>query len=234
VTPSLRLGCGFLMLALSACVTRPRPAPPVEGTAPANGTAPPVEGTAPSSVAALAAAIEADARRSDRESDSKARGELAAEAGRYADACLARDPEAAACLYGRAVALGLGARAHPGRAGEFLNNMLDNLARAESADPNYDEAGPARVRALVLLRAPGWPLGPGDAEAGLVAARRAVTLRPLYPPNLLALAEALAKTGDEIGARGNYARAHDAALALPDAADRDEWLHEAEQGLLRK
>jgi len=154
-----------------------------------------------------------------------------ADASRDAEACLSREPQTAACLYGRAVALGLEARAHPTRAGELLSSMLDNLARAETADPNYDEAGPARVRALVLTRAPGWPLGPGDAEAGLVAARRAVTLRPLYPPNLLALAEALAKSGDSSGARENYARAHDAALALPAAADRDQWLLEAGRGL---
>jgi hypothetical protein len=151
-----------------------------------------------------------------------------------ADPCLSREPQAAACLYSRALALGLEARAHPTRAGELLNTMLDTLARAESADPDYDEAGPARVRALVLIRAPAWPLGPGDAEAGLAAARRAVSLRPLYPANLLALAEALAKTGDSNTARETYARARDAALALPAATDRDEWLREADQGLQRK
>ena len=209
------------MLAVAGCATPPRPAPPVLSEE-------------PSSVAALAAAIEADAKRSDHEPDSKIRGELAAEASRDAEACLSREPQAAPCLYWRSVALGLEARVHPTRAGEMLNSMLDTLRRAEIADPNYDEAGPARVRALVLVRAPGWPLGPGDAEAGLVAARRAVTLRPLYPPNLLALAEALAKTGDASGAREYYARARDAALALPAAADRDEWLREAEQGLQRK
>jgi hypothetical protein len=213
--------CGFLVLAITACATRPPPPAPNLGTEPA-------------SVDALAAAIEADAKRSDHEPDSKIRGEMAAEASRDAEACVAREPQAAPCLYGRAVALGLEARAHPTRAGELLGNMIETLGRAESADPNYDEAGPARVRALVLVRAPGWPLGPGDAEAGLVAARRAVTLRPLYPPNLLALAEALAKTGDASGAREYYARARDAALALPAAADRDEWLREAEQGLQRK
>jgi hypothetical protein len=188
----------------------------------------------PSSVAELAAAINADSKHSDHEADSKIRGELAADAGRDADACLSREPQAAACLFGRAVALGLEARVHPTRAGELLNAMLDALARAETADPNYEEAGPARVRALVLIRAPGWPLGPGDADAGLVAARRAVALRPLYPPNLLALAESLAKTGDRNGARENYSRARDAALALPDTPDRDEWLREADQGLQRK
>jgi len=217
------------MISVVGCATRPES--PHQVTAPLP-QAPP--GAEPSSVPALAAAIEADSRRSDRETDSKTRTELAADAGRDAQACLAREPEAAACLYGHAVALGLEAKAHPTRAGELLNGMLDALARAESADPAYDEAGPARVRALVLLRAPGWPLGPGDAEAGLAAARRAAALKPLYPPNLLALAEALAKNGDASGARENYGKAHDAALSLSGAEDRDEWLREADQGLQRK
>jgi hypothetical protein len=182
----------------------------------------------------LAAAIDSDAKRSDHESDSKIRAELADDASRDAETCLAQAPQSAACHYGRAVALGLMARAHPTRAGELLNGMLDALARAESLDPGYEEAGPARVRALVLVRAPGWPLGPGDPEAGLVAARRAVSLRPLYPPNLLGLAEALAKTGDGAAARDSYQRARDAVLALPAGADRDEWLSQADQGLKRK
>lgn len=218
------------MLLVAGCAARIRPAPPAPST-PAMPPAPAMQGEEPSSAAALIAAIKAAAARSDHEPDGKIRGELAADASRDAQACLSREPQSAACLYGQAVALGLEARAHPAHAGEHLSAMLDNLARAEAADPNYDEAGPARVRALVLIRAPGWPLGPGDTEAGLVAARRAVALRPLYPPNVLALAEALTKSGDSGGASENYARAHDAALALPDAADRDEWLREADQGL---
>src|SRR5260370_1111029 len=114
---------------------------------------------------------------------------------------------------GRGVAVGLEAGAYPPRAGATLKNMLEAWGRAESADPNYDEAGPARVRALVLIRAPGWPLGPGDAEAGLAAARRAVALQPQYPPNLLAPAEALGKTGDPDGAPGKKAHARETALA---------------------
>jgi hypothetical protein len=111
--------------------------------------------------------------------------------------------------------------------------MLAELEGAEAADPGYDEAGPARVRALVLTRAPGWPLGPGDPAAGVIAARRAVNLRPQYPPNLLALAEALAKSADAPGARAAYQRARDEAIALPESADRDEWLREADRGLQR-
>jgi hypothetical protein len=214
------IGCGVLMLLLVACAARPQ--------------RPTVQSPLPTTVADLAAAIAVVSQRSDHESDSKVRGELAAEATRDAEACLARDPQAAACLYGHAIALGLETKAHPTRAGELLNNMLQALASAEAVDPNYDQAGPARVRALVLSRAPGWPLGPGDADAGLAAARRAVTLQPQYPPNLLALAEALAKTGDANGARESYARARDAAQALPPTADRDGWLREADQGLQRK
>lgn len=215
-----RLWWGLLMATVGGCVSQPRPAPP-----------PP--SAQPSSVGALAAAIEADAKRSDHESDSKARADIAAEASQDADSCLAQEPQSAACLYGRGIAFGLLARAHPARAGEFLNNMLDALAHADSADPNYDEAGPSRVRALVLLRAPGWPLGPGDADAALVAARRAVALKPQYPANLLALAEALAKTGDGSGARDAYSRARDAAIAMPASQDRDGWLRESDQGLAK-
>lgn len=220
---TLRFCCGLMVLALAACATQPRPAAP--------STEP---GAQPASVAELAAAIDADSKRSDQEADSTVRAALAADASRDADACLSREPQAAACLFGHAVALGLEARAHPTRAGELLKLMLDALAKAEAADPNYEEAGPARVQALVLIRAPGWPLGPGDPDAGLAAAWRAVAQRPHYPPNLLALAESLSKTGDRNGAKESYSRAHDAALALPETADREGWLREADQGLLRK
>src|SRR5260370_35627405 len=130
------------------------------------------------------------------------RGGCAAGASGDVEACLAREPQAGACRYGQAVSLGLETKDHPTRAGELLNKMLQALASAEAIDPNYDQAGPARVRALVLIRAPGWPVGPGDADAGLAAARRAVTLPPQYPPNLLARPEGLAQAGEPNGARG--------------------------------
>jgi hypothetical protein len=178
-------------------------------------------------------AITADARRSEHEPDPKVRAELADHASREAQGCLALAPHSAACLYGQALALGLEARAHPAHAGESLKQMLADLAAAEAVDPGYDEAGAARVQALVLSRAPGWPLGPGDPAAGVVAARRAVSLKPQYPPNLLALAEALAKSGDAQFARESYRRAREAALALPATPDRDEWLQEADRALRR-
>ena len=215
------LVCALVSLALAGCSLPKR----------ASG---PLPAGAPQSVDGLVAAIQADSARSDKESDGQARARLADEASSYADACIAKAPQAAGCLYGRGLAFGLEARAHPTSANDALKSMLDALGRADAVDPNYDQAGPSRVRALVLIRAPGWPLGPGDPDAGLVAARRAVELKPQYPPNLLALGEALAKTEDANGAHDAYAKARDAAQASPPGADRDEWVREAEQGLEKK
>lgn len=215
-------------LLLAACQAPLRP--PMPASTPAAAAQAPA---AAPSVADLAAAVAADARRADRESDSKIRASLADAAGRDADACLARAPQAAACLYSRALALGLAARAHPSQAGELLKRMLDALSAADTADDEYDDAGPARVRALVLARSPGWPLGPGDPEAAVTAARRAVSLRPQFPPNVLALGEALAKIGDARAA-DSFARARDLALALPPSGDRDDWLRDAQRGLLKE
>ncbi len=178
--------------------------------------------------------VKANSQRSDQEPDGGVRTDLAAQSSSAADACLALDAQAAACQYSKAVATGMEARAHPTRAVGLLSGMLQSLGNADSTDPNYDNAGPSRVRALVLIRAPGWPIGPGDPDAGLAAARRAVSLQPDYPPNALALAEALSKTGDEKGARESYAHARDLAQALPSGQERDGWLHDADEGLQRK
>jgi len=210
------LAAAAAALLLTACK-----APVLRSTAPATSM----------SVEQLAAAVAEDARRSDAESDAKIREQLAADAGRDAQACLERAPQAAACLYYHAIALGLEARAHPLRAGEALKGMLDALTGAEAADAQIDEAGPARVKALVLIKAPAWPLGPGDPESGLTSARRAVALKPQYPPNVLALAEAKAKTGDGSGAREAYGRARELSQSLPPSRDKDDWLRQADQGL---
>jgi hypothetical protein len=215
------LGCGALTVLVAGCALPKRPTGPLPASA-------------PTSVEGLAAAIQSDAARSDKAPDGSARAQLADEAGAYAQACLAKAPQGAGCLYGSGLAHGLEARAHPGSATESLQAMLAALTKADAADPNYDQAGPARVRAQVLLRAPGWPLGPGDPDAGLDSARRAVQLRPQYPPNLLVLGEALAKTGDAKGAHDAYTQARGAAQALPANEDRDGWIREADQGLQRK
>ncbi len=208
-----------LALFVAACATGPKPGPPIPPSA---------------TVADLAVQIAADSSRSETQADSRIRDGLADDAMRRALACLSRDARAAACLYGQAIALGLQAKSHPVEAVGLLNDMLQSLSSADAADPNYDQAGPSRVRALVLLRAPSWPLGPGDADAGLESARRAVMLQPQFPPNLLALAEGLAKTGNASGATEAYTKARTLAEALPATDDRQDWLRQADEGLRRR
>jgi hypothetical protein len=186
-------------------------------------------------VEGLAAAVKEEASRSDQDVDAKTRVDLAQQASVDADACVKLEPHSAACLFVSAVAMGLEARANPSFDSiAVLTDILQTLSRAESTDPNYDNAGPARVQALVYLRAPGWPLGPGDPQAGLEAARRAVALYPDYPPNRLAMAEAQLKTGDYKGARESFTHARDTAQALPASADRNDWLKQANEALRDK
>ena len=226
--PPTKFGVLALVAAICAvgCISGPKSSRP-DSRGPGHGQVP------GGSVTEYAATIKANAQRSDHESDGRVRADLAAQSSKAADACLALDPRAAACQYSKAVATGMEARAHPTFAVGLLSSMLQNLVNADSIDPNYDEAGPSRVRALVLLRAPGWPLGPGDTDAGLAAAQRAVALQPDYPPNVLALAEALSRTGDETGAREKYAHARDLAQAGPSGPERDDWLRDADDGLQR-
>ena len=89
--------------------------------------------------------------------------------------------------------------------------------------------------ALVLLRAPGWPTGPGDAERGLEQARRAVEVAPDYPPNQICLAEALAATDEPEKSREVLDHAMTLAREWRAAGDRDaeEWIQEIEKALLR-
>ncbi len=200
---------------------------------PRRPTGPPPS-SAPDTVEGLASAIRSVATRSDHAPDGETRARLADQAMSYADRCIAMAAQDPACLYGRALALGLQARAHPTSANASLKAMIEALNKVDASDPNYDQAGPARVRALVLLRAPGWPLGPGDADAGLTSARRAVELHPEFPPNQLALGEALGKTGDANGSRQAYERARDEATTYVSNEDRDGWLREANQALQSK
>jgi hypothetical protein len=113
--------------------------------------------------------------------------------------------------------------------------MVELLRKAIAAAPALDSAGPHRVLALVFLRAPGWPVGPGDPEAGLAEAREAARLFPDAPENQLALAEALGKNGSPEDARAAYQRALELATAAEQAGDpdADRLRAEASAGLKR-
>ena len=182
-----------------------------------------------SGVAPLLGAVEASTWLADHEPDARARGTAIDQSIEAARRCVERAPDAPACDYGLALALGLQARERPSTALDGLKLMVAKLRRAEKADPRLDRAGPSRVLALVLAKAPGWPLGPGDPESAVGEAKKAVSLFPQHAPNQLALSEALLATGaaDDAHAAAEKGLAlARAASADPDAAD---WIRDGER-----
>ena len=140
---------------------------------------------------ALLGAMRALAYRVEHERDAAARTKAAEEEVQLGQWCKKRAPSDAACDYRLAIALGQQARERPATGKDALGKMVELLHQAIAMAPTLDSAGPHRVLALVLLRAPSWPIGPGDTEAGLAEARAAARLFPDAPENQLALGEAL-------------------------------------------
>jgi tetratricopeptide (TPR) repeat protein len=184
-------------------------------------------------VEGLLGAMRAKAFRVERERDAATRTGLAQSAVDLGQWCERRDPGNSACAYGLAIALGQQARERPSTAKDGLARMTALLRRAIAADPRLDHGGPHRVLALVLLRAPGWPVGPGDPDEALGEARAAAALFPDAADNALVLAEALARTGHRDEARAAYERARALAERARAASDPDaeRWLAEARAGL---
>jgi hypothetical protein len=147
--------------------------------------------------------------------------QLADEAVELGQLCQRRDPAVAACDYRLAIALGEEAREHHAAGKDALNHMVELLRRTIARDPMLDHAGAHRVLALVLVRAPAWPAGPGDPDAGLDEAKAAAQLFPDDADNQLALAEALAHTDARDAAHVAYARALALAKASADPAAAD-------------
>jgi tetratricopeptide (TPR) repeat protein len=180
-----------------------------------------------------AGAIRAKAFRLGREKDPAARARLAQSAVAVGQLCEENAPASPLCDYWLAAALGLQARERTATAHDALPHMVDLLHRAARADPAVDRGGPLRLLALVLLRAPGWPLGPGDPEAALQEAQSAARIAPDHPPNQLALGEALQKNGRAAEAQTAYSEALRLATSAPFRDDPDAlgWANDARKAL---
>ena len=186
-------------------------------------------------VDALLGAMRAMTFRVERERDAALRARLAEEEVQLGQWCQRRAPGDPACDYRLAIALGQQARERPSTGKDALGKMVELLRKAIAAAPTLDSGGPHRVLALVLLRAPSWPIGPGDPESALDEARAAVRLFPDAPENQLALGEALGKNDRRDEARAAYQRALALAQAALDAGDPDaeRWRGDAAAGLER-
>ena len=181
----------------------------------------------------FAGAIRAKAFRIGREKDGAERLRLAESAVVVGQLCEHNAPGAPLCDYWFAAALGLQARERSATAKDALPRMTDLLRRAARADPAIDHGGPHRLLATVLLRAPSWPLGPGDPEAAVPEAQAAVGIDPDFAPNQLALGEALRKNDRSAEARAAYSKALRLATEAAARGDPDApgWVDEARAAL---
>jgi tetratricopeptide (TPR) repeat protein len=160
-----------------------------------------------------------------------AKAKLASEEVQLGQWCQQRAPTSPECDYRLAIALGQEARENVSMGRDAIKHVVELLHRAIARDPRLDEAGPHRVLSILLVRAPGWPIGPGDTDEGVAEATKAVELAPESAANQLVLAEALLASGDQGKARAAYQKAATLAAVNPDKLDGARQLVEARSGL---
>ena len=161
------------------------------------------------------------------------RGTLAEHEVELGQWCQRRAPENGECDYRLAIALGQQARERTSTGKDAMGKIVDLLHLAIARSPALESAGPHRVLALVLVRAPSWPIGPGDAEAALEEARAAVKAFPNTADNQLALGETLAANDKRDEAHAAYEKARGLAEAAHAAGDPEAtgWLKDAQAGI---
>jgi tetratricopeptide (TPR) repeat protein len=186
-----------------------------------------------SRVDGLIGAAQASSWLIEHDRDASRRERIATEAVQICQWCIRREPDSVECTYRLALAIGQQARERSTTALDGLKQMIPLLDQVVSRAPALDAAGGHRVLALVLLRAPGWPTGPGDPDAALEHARQADAIAPGDAQNLLALAEALAATDRTAEARAAYTRAESVARSRAATGDPDaaEWADAAARAL---
>jgi hypothetical protein len=183
--------------------------------------------------AGLLRAAEAQVWLSDHETEPAARESAATLAVQVAQWCPEIASDLPECDFWLGAALGVQARERPATGLSALSKIEAAFKRAAEGKPEMEEAGPDRALAFLYLRAPRWPRGPGDPDLGLEHAKKAVALRPDYPPNRLALAEALAAAGDAAGslAAGRAALGLAEARAAAGDPDANEWVSQARKSI---
>jgi len=165
--------------------------------------------------------------RADPETDA-ARVVAVTEKGAEAARLVSSGPDDAEAAYLQAINLGLYLRAKGLVAIGRLSEMMA-LLKTAGAKPDIDQGGPLRALGLLYIKAPAWPVGPGDLDAGLDLLKQAASKYPEHPLNHLFYAEALIEAGDHANARIelDQTRALSAADRYGDWAAR--WKKEADQ-----
>lgn len=167
--------------------------------------------------------------------DGARRKELAVEGVQIGQWCQRLHPTVVECTYRLALAVGQQARERAATATDGLDVMVELLNQVIAEAPELDFAGGQRVLALVLVRAPGWPTGPGDPEFALEYAEAAVDAFPDYPPNQLVLGEVLLENDRRDEARERLELGIRLARTQPgaDPPEADDWITQAEEVLAK-
>ncbi len=176
-------------------------------------------------------AVRAQVWLAENDPDPAQRRDTATESVSTAQWCSRRDPANPTCSYWLALAVGVQANQRRSTADDGLEVMVRALQRALERAEGTDHAGPHRVLALVLLRAPGWPVGPGNPDTALDHAKRAAELFPDFAPNWLALGEALRNTEQPARSVSAYRCALQTAAAQEAHPDSPVWSEEAHAAL---
>ena len=172
------------------------------------------------------------ARRAPTEDERREAAGKAVRAAQWCEEVAADSPE---CAYWLGAALGVQAEQRRSTAIDALPRIVKLFESAALRIPYYESGGPDRALALLYVRAPGFPLGPGDPDLAVEHARQAVGLAPACAQNLAALGEALEAAGGHDGAARAWRRSEAEAIAAVERGDPDaeEWLEEAREALRR-
>jgi tetratricopeptide (TPR) repeat protein len=167
--------------------------------------------------------------------DGAIRKELAVQGVQIGQWCRRLHSSVPECTYRLALAVGQQARERTSTATDGLDVMVELLNEVIAEAPDLDFAGGQRVLALVLVRAPGWPTGPGDPEYALEFAEAAVKAFPDYPPNQLVLGEALRDNDRRDEAKHALERGVELARASLAAGDPEaaDWITQTEEALAK-
>jgi tetratricopeptide (TPR) repeat protein len=119
----------------------------------------------------------------------------------YAEKILQEFPQNVAGHYWLGLNLGGLADVNRLQGRKLLPQILEELERAASINPGYDQGGAYRVLGRIYYSAPGRPFSVGDINKSLDLLQKATALTPSNSTNHLYLAETLLKLGRQDQAR---------------------------------